>query len=326
MRLPKPRGPVSKRLFHALADNRPREFGDLDDLDDLDDDDRHVALWGLYELHYRGFDDVDDDRGWDPDALRLRATLEAPFEADLRRIAQPIVRNALAKGSGVVEQLGIIAARRGSGLPSYLERTATDAEFREFLAMRSIYTLKESDSHTWALARTTADTKAALAELLYDEFGSGSGQRVHQVLFAAALDEADLRSDYGGYIDVAPAHVLAVNNAMSLFGLHLRHRGAILGHLAAFEMTSTVPCRRIARGAERLGFGPAVARYYEEHVEADAVHEQLASRSICGRLVDSEPALHDDVLFGAAVCVALEKASGVAILKRWAGGESAFGT
>ena len=42
---------------------------------------------------------------------------------------------------------------------------------------------------------------------------------------------------------------------MSLFGLHRRRRGAIVGHLALFEMTSSVPNRRYADGLRRLGFG-----------------------------------------------------------------------
>jgi hypothetical protein len=318
--LPTPRGHVSEQLFSSLTDGgRVPAVRDA-----IEDDDRHIALWVLYELHYRGFDDVDDDAQWDPALLELRAALETPFEADLRRRSAPVVRKALAAGTGVVEQLQCIADRRGSGLPAFLERKATAEHFREFLTMRSIYTLKESDPHAWALPAASGQPKAALAELLYDEFGSGSSARIHQNLFAAALEAADLDSGYGAHIDRAPAHVLAVNNAMSLFGLHRRLRGAVHGHLAAFEMTSTVPCRRIARGANRLGFGPAVAAYYEEHVEADAVHEHLASRSICGSLVADEPALHQDVLFGSATCVVLEKASGVATLKAWADDRSAL--
>ncbi len=320
MRLPAPRGPFSQELFGTLS-NGTRLASPPDD---LSDDDRHIALWALYELHYRGFDGVDEDREWDPVLVQVRSLLEAPFEADLRRRSAGVVEGAQADGTGVVGQLQVIAARRGSGLPSFLEHSASEAQFAEFLAMRSVYTLKESDPHAWALPRITGDAKAALAELLYDEFGSGSGLRVHQELFAAALQEAGLDRTYGALVDQAPAHILAVNNAMSLFGLHRRLRGALLGHLSVFEMTSTAPCKRIAKGAGRIGFGPAVARYYEEHVEADAVHEQLASRSICGALVDAEPALHDDVLFGAATCVILEKASGIAMLKAWADGRSAL--
>ena len=63
---------------------------------------------------------------------------------------------------------------------------------------------------------------------------------------------------------------------MSLFGLHRRWRGAALGHLAAVEMTSSEPSRRYSAGLRRLGFDERVTVFYDEHVEADAVHEQIA--------------------------------------------------
>ncbi len=72
-------------------------------------------------------------------------------------------------------------------------------------------------------------------------------------------------------------------------GLNHRLRGAALGHLCAFESTSSVPCRRIAAGIERVGLPEATAAYFHEHVEADAAHEQIVLRDICGNFVESEP-------------------------------------
>ena len=40
----------------------------------LADDDVQLALWTLSELHYRGFDGVEDNLEWDVDLLRLRGT------------------------------------------------------------------------------------------------------------------------------------------------------------------------------------------------------------------------------------------------------------
>ena len=99
--------------------------------------------------------------------------------------------------------------------------------------------------------------------------------------------------EYGAYVDEAPLEVLEQNNAMSLFGLHRRLRGAALGHLAAFEATSSMPSRRMAQGLQRLGLAEEMVDYYAEHVEADAVHEQLAVRDVCGALVEEEPELDD---------------------------------
>ncbi|MFD3330851.1 iron-containing redox enzyme family protein, partial [Streptomyces sp. NPDC058701] len=47
-------------------------------------EDLQLALYLLYELHYRGFEGVDDAREWDPDLLRLRRDLEARFLHALR--------------------------------------------------------------------------------------------------------------------------------------------------------------------------------------------------------------------------------------------------
>ncbi len=92
MQLPLPRGPLSRAVIEALASapTRAPVLADPDaavrDLaDPLVDDDLQLALWVLYELHYRGFDGVDDRWEWAPSLLALRGDLEARFEAALRR-------------------------------------------------------------------------------------------------------------------------------------------------------------------------------------------------------------------------------------------------
>ena len=87
---------------------------------------------------------------------------------------------------------------------------------------------------------------------------------------ALGLDDA-----YGAYIEGLPGITLATVNLMSFCGLHRRLRGAIIGHLAVFEMTSSMPNRRYGDGLRRLGFGPEATYFYDEHVEADAVHESI---------------------------------------------------
>ena len=70
---------------------------------------------------------------------------------------------------------------------------------------------------------------------------------MHAALFAARWTRSGLDSRYGAYVDHLPAVTLATVNLMSLFGLHRRLRGAIVGHLALFEMTSSIPNRRYAQ-------------------------------------------------------------------------------
>ena len=113
------------------------------------------------------------------------------------------------------------------------------------------------------------------------------------------------------------AAALACGNAMSLFALNRRLRGAAAGHFAAFEATSSLPSRKMVAALQRLGFDAAVARYFDEHVESDAVHEQVALRDLCRNVVSVWPDLHEDVLMGAASALHLEAALGEELLRTW---------
>ncbi|HYH34071.1 MAG TPA: iron-containing redox enzyme family protein, partial [Nocardioides sp.] len=96
-----------------------------------------------------------------------------------------------------------------------------------------------------------------------------------------------------------------------------RLRAAAMGHLAAFETTSSIPSRRLSLGLQRLGFDRVMVDYYTEHVTADAVHDQLACRSICGALVAEEPSVADEVFFGAFTCLDPEARYAARMLSSW---------
>jgi hypothetical protein len=164
----------------------------------------------------------------------------------------------------------------------------------------------------------------ALAEIEADEFGGGRPERMHAALFAQTMREFGLDATIGSTVDHVPAITLAHSNAMSLFGLHRRLRGAAVGHLAALEMTSAVPNRRYANGLRRLGFGEAAWDYFDEHVEADAVHEQIAAHDLAGGLVDAEPELAPDLLFGARVALSLDALVSGHMLACWQDGRSSL--
>ena len=325
MDLPSPRGPLSRALVSALGSGSRLEAvapttSDITTraTDPLSDEDLHLTLWVLYELHYRGFDGVDPAREWDPELISHRRDLETLFESALRAETAAAVERARQHGDDVVEQIqALIELDQGPDLPRHVQRHATVEQVREFMVQRSLYHLKESDPTSFVLPRVDGAVKAALAELQYDEYGGGRPGRLHAHLFAQALEGCDLDPAYGAYVDEATGATLASNNAMSLFGLNRRLRGASLGHLATFEATSTMPCRRIAAGVRRLGLDDRVWDYFDEHVEADAVHEEVALRSICGRLVEEEPDLRDDVLFGAATCLAVDGEAAAGLLRRW---------
>jgi hypothetical protein len=102
-----------------------------------------------------------------------------------------------------------------------------------------------------------------------------------------------------------------------MFGLSRRWRGALVGHLAVFEMTSAEPAGRYSRGLARMGAPDAARRFYDVHVLADTEHAHLA-REMAVTLARDEPPLADDIVFGARCVVATERRFATALLTRWA--------
>jgi pyrroloquinoline quinone (PQQ) biosynthesis protein C len=325
VRLPEPTGALSGQVIDALR--RPAASGSFPagpssyEGDCLADADFQLALWVLYELHYQGFEDCDEAWEWHPGAVAHRADLESVFLAALRSVPVPTTSPDTPTHERIEQ---VVEAVPGADMARYMQREATLEQYREYLKIKSVYHHKESDPQSFVLARLRGVPKVRLAELQYDEYGAGRPDRHHQTLFARTLVEAGLDDTYGVYLHHAPAPTLAVNNAMSLFGLHRRFRGAAMGHLAAFESTSSIPCRRVAQGIRRIGLSEAAADYFDEHIEADAVHEQLALRDICGTMAEEEPALVDDILFGAFVCCHLEALEGERLVGAWREGRSAL--
>jgi len=343
--LPRARGPLSSALLTVLAAGPP-----ADDTDDtrallapvreaadeavaktagqapdrheavLQDDDLQLTLTVLYELHHRGVTGVDDAWEWDPTLLAVRQQLERPFEAAVRaRAGRPTCEATDA--AGVARTLFALAEADDSpSLSRYVARHATADQAREFLALRSVYQLMEADPHTWAIPRLYGTPKAALVEIQSDEYGGGRPGSMHAELFARAMRSVGLDDTYGHYLDAVPTPALVSLNTMWLFALHRRLRGAIVGHLAAYEITSSIPSRLYSNGLRRLGYDAETTGYFDEHVEADSVHEQIAARDLAGRLAEQQPALLDDILLGAAACLAIEGDLGAFALERWQDG------
>ncbi len=318
MKLPDPRGEISLWLRTVLSGPVTDQVGlPADPESPAASGDPELSLWMLHELSYRGFDSVDERWEWHPDLLRLRHRLEGDLETRLRaRWSAPDLGPDPSEGF-VARLSSLVDDSTGPSLARHVQHGATREQTEELLRQRSIYHLKEADPTSWVIPRLEGRSKAALLEVQFDEYGTGDASRLHHRLFARGLETSGLNHRYGAYIDQAAPVILEQNNALSMFGLHRRLRGAALGHLAAFEATSSLPSRQMSQGLRRMGFSAEMVHYYDEHIEADAVHEQLALRDICGTLVAEEPHLATDVLFGAWTCLDLETRTATALLETW---------
>ncbi|MFC5901609.1 iron-containing redox enzyme family protein [Streptomyces zhihengii] len=316
--LPRARGPLSAALADALASPQqdPPNVEGVAAADPYGED-LQLALYMLYELHYRGFAGVAEDREWDPALMPLRRALEMRFLNALRADV-PAGRST----DEAFAELLVEPTDHRDSVAYFLEHEGELWQIREYAALRSLYHLKEADPHAWVIPRLRGRAKAGMVAIAYDEFGAGRAENIHAHLFAQLMADLDLDTLYGHYVEAAPAPALAVVNVMSLFGLHRALRGALVGHFACVEVTSSPGSRRLAAAMRRTGAGPASEHFYAEHVEADAVHEQVVRREVVGGLLEEEPHLDPEVAFGADATVHLENRLAAHLLTSWRTGNA----
>ncbi len=328
------RGPLGAAVLDVLTGASP-DAAELPDLartavgrvegaDLVRDEDIQLSLFALYAVAYGSLPQLGAEWEWEPDVLRARGLLESAFEAAVRAVVAVPERPEPTADAVAARLFEFTAPTPGPSLSRFIARTATLEQAREFLAQRSVYTLREADAHSWTIARLTGRAKVALVEIQSDEYGGGRPERMHQTIYRQTLRGVGLDDAYGAYVEHVPAITLASFNLMTMFGMHRRLRGASVGHLAAYEMTSSIPCRLYGDGLRRLGFGEDVTWYYDEHVEADAVHEQIAARDLAGSLAEDEPELLDDILFGAAASFTVDGWAADDMLAAFERGESSL--
>jgi hypothetical protein len=274
-------------------------------------EDLQLALYCCYELHYRGFAGVGADLEWDPGLLAVRRQLEQIFITALR--------SDVPGGTDVTAEVDalLVEVVDAEGVSHHLRRGGQLWQLREYVVHRSLYHLKEGDPQAWVIPRLHGSAKAALVTVEHDEYGSGNPKRMHARLFATMMTELGLCAQYGAYLDAVPAQALSEVNFMSLCGLHRRLRGALIGQFATVELTSSPGSHRLVCAMRRLGCSPAAVEFYAEHIEADAVHEQLVRRGVLAPLLAAEPQLAADVVFGIQASTLLAEGFSQLLLREW---------
>ena len=315
--------PADRGFAGTLSDIELEAAGSaVENVDPLGDDDLHLALYICFELSYRGFADVDPAWETQIPLLQLRGLME---EAFLGALEQEIPPDAGIDPDRVGELLFELEREDdGPSLSRFLESRATLAQFREFVIHRSAYQLKEADPHSWAIPRIDGPPKTALLEVQSDEYGGGRSERMHSHLFAKTMCGLGLDPCPNALIDRLPGTTLATVNLMSALGLRRARRGAIVGHLAMFEMSSSRPNRGYGNGLRRLGADRETTDFFDEHVEADAVHENIAAYDLAGGLARMEPDLATDILFGARALLFLDARFADRLLRCWEQGRSSL--
>jgi hypothetical protein len=315
-RIPQARGELSAAVVGILSG----QSGPLPPVGGADPlgEDLTLALHLCYELHYQGFPGVDPDLEWDGELLALRAAMERRFLDALREAVPNHTDVAAAIDPLLVEQIP------GAGVSHFLRDEGSWWHMREFFAHRSVYHLKEADPHAWVIPRLRGRAKAALVAVEFDEYGGGRAERMHSQLFADLLAAAEMDTGHLGYLDAVPAPAIAIVNMMSAFGLRRSLRGALVGHFATAEITTGPSARRMVEALRRMSAPEACAHFYAEHIEADAVHEQVLRHDVVGGLLADEPELAGDVVFGVLATEHLEGLLAEHLLNSWRVGRTSL--
>ncbi|MCE5291945.1 MAG: iron-containing redox enzyme family protein [Nocardiaceae bacterium] len=315
--LPSPRGPLSEQVIDVLRNDRSSPKLPRPTIDDPLDEDVQLALYTCYELHYRGFAGVSADWEWNPDLIGWRGYVEAEF----RRFLRSVTSNS-DDAEHTIDQLTVVPNEE-VGLSFHMQRQGTWDQMLDLFKARSMYHLKEADPHAWAIPRLTGQAKAAFVAVEFDEYGGGRGERMHSVLFGDLMAAAGLSRDYLHYIDEVPGQALANVNFMSMCGLHRDLRGAMVGLFTAVEIVNPPSAARMVDALKRLEAPSACIHFYAEHVEADAVHEQVMRHEVLQDLIDREPGLRRDVVFGVESAGYLESRLATHLIETWASNAAA---
>ena len=324
-KLPRAVGPLSSAVIDTLQRGRPALHAWPIDVPVCEADpyglDLQLALYVCYELHYRGFAGVNPKWEWNPGLLHARGRLEEAFLSAVRQDVDEI-----GSGQTAADEMDRLSVEPidGEGPSYYLRDKGSWEQMREYFVHRSLYHLKEADPHAFTIPRLIGQAKASFVAVEFDEYGGGRGAQIHQQLFADLMDAAGLDSTYLAFIGDVPADALASVNLMSLFGLHRDLRGAAIGHFASTEITSSPGARRLAEALERMGAPQPCVGFYLEHVEADAVHEQVVRTDVVGDLIAREPRLERDVVFGIRARDVVEDRLAAHLMDCWTAGRSSL--
>ena len=301
--MPRPplrRGPLSDWVVGAATRDAPGPVPPVTSADAFDDD-FQLALYLAQEVHFSDVPGFLPNLDCDPILLAFRARLEWALVERLRAERPPYRARADLRS----EVQAAVDGAEGPSLSCFVQDHATLPLVCEVVKHRSPYQLKEADAHTLAIPHLRGAPKQYLARIQAGEYGVDeprAGRRAHAALFGEVMVALGLDAGLHAYLDELPGSALGISTLVSTFGLSRHHRGALVGHLATFELTSVEPMRRYANALRRLGAPPAATRFYDVHVLADAEHERLALE-LAQALVADEPRLRDDVMLG--VCSAL---------------------
>jgi hypothetical protein len=215
---------------------------------------------------------------------RLEGALIERFRAEIIQRAQAAPRDVdgFAAWFEALEQTG---PGQHDPLFSWLARDAGPDEMIWFLTQEAAGEAGFDDLVALAQVKLPLTAKLEMARNYWDEMGRGNEGGMHGPMLDRAVRELDLKPT----IDTTAWQSLALANTLTAFSTTRRYAWHAVGALGVVELTAPGRVAQVAKGLKRLGYPPAVRKYFELHAVLDVKHAEDWIANVLRPLVSEDP-------------------------------------
>lgn len=201
-----------------------------------------------------------------------------------------------------------------SGIRNYIESEWLRAESKRFLASEasaaqidyffksdSALNLLFFDLVAMGLVGSLPETRAEIAQNLWDEIGQGSTEITHVNLYKDLLKRRNIALPDNHFAHLYEWQGLAGYNAFMLGGVNRQHYYKSLGVMAMTELLDPPQYEKLVAGCRRIGLSDRDVHYYAEHITVDIGHADGWLNNVIVPIGKKHPAAMEEVYFGAAL-------------------------
>lgn len=257
---------------------------------------RHQTLMRAYQARYVLLPDVAPGgsiverlrRRYDPDDMAALEALRRGLEAEL---VAPLADAARATAAGADWRVwtdDMVAGLRAAPESDFIAwlRTSPHREhhYRNFLLQSSADLLAEASASALGVVGEFGAPQSALFRILIDEFGYGSHDRKHSVLYRSVMRDFGLSDEYNAGWPLFDTAALALHNTIHFLfqnpGNVFLQVGFLLFAETAYQRSTRDHFRYLS------AFHPQVdARYFGEHAHIDLHHTRMVIEEVAAPLV-----------------------------------------
>lgn len=183
----------------------------------------------------------------------------------------------------------------------FLASEASAAQIDYFFKSDSALNLLFFDLVAMGLVGSLPETRAEIAQNLWDEIGQGSTEITHVNLYKDLLKRRNIALPDNHFVHLYEWQGLAGYNAFMVGGVNRQHYYKSLGVMAMTELLDPPQYEKLVAGCRRIGLSDRDVHYYAEHITVDIGHADGWLNNVIVPIGKKHPAAMEEVYFGAAL-------------------------